>query len=355
MKIRLTVRITGMNDHLKDREIDEFVSGMATPEEALRIEAHLKECLSCGRRVEILAGIVSVRGNDAIPRDHVRNSVMREWQRISSKRTGEKHKSGPLFRLAFSLAALVLAALTAYLAISVFPGRKDEMRLSLVSVSGRVTVNNFSAREGDVLAEGNILETGASSEASFSSNGYSLKIGGASEIRLSGKDRKQGLLFTFIRGSLLSRSEGNLRYAFICGQYRVAPCGTEFTLHMENGLLEVAVFSGKVMVAGAGMTREVPSKTRWSSEYPGSLKPVSSSSRDPEYGTGTGRAVTPDKPEIMQSGIPEGDRDIRKSPDTDSNDRHEMREQRGSVRELRQELNEIKKDRKGQSRGRGGN
>lgn len=261
-----------MNTHLKDRDIDRLVSGMLGRKETLRAQSHLEECDSCRKKVSILSGILTEKKSDLVPGDFVKSAVIAEWQRINSASITRHTKPRIGLRLAYGFAAAVIVAISAYFALTRMPHSIYDDGLSAASMTGEVHINNTAAGINHKLHTGDVVSTGSDSSVTLTTESYSLSVESSTDLELAENNIDTGFLFILERGAVTSRSEGKLKYAFICGGYRVTPAGTVFRIEMPENKMVVAVFSGKVVVSGANLKIEVSAGMMWDSDDPDKLR-----------------------------------------------------------------------------------
>lgn len=340
-----------MDTHLSNKDIDKLVSGLSTAKEAKRAELHIETCESCRRRIDILSGILSKKNFDSVPGDHVKAAVLAEWHRMNSRVPEPEGKSRPLLKFAYGLAAVFLIAVSTYVAVTRVPFFSSREKILVASSSGDVFINNDSAGQGDPFENNDTLLTAPAASASLSWGSYNLYIGDSSKLRLADSGDENGFVFQLERGFVRSRSEGKLRYSFICGQYRVIPSGTEFTLNFVQGKLDVAVFSGGVTVSGAELLIDVQAGMRWKSDDPDRIVPINFKDEGEERG-------------VKESGIEKtaGSDSVHENEATDTREKNGVREsgidadiKRELKKEAREDIIDMKKERRRERQMRGGN
>ncbi len=265
-----------MSNHLTGKEIDYYVSGLASAENAARIRKHLDSCTQCRKLAETLSSVIAEHPSDSMPRIHVREAVMSHWQKVNNqiveKASGEK----PVikrFTTGLALAASFILIISAYL----FLGRMkaDEgYLLTLHSVSGGVYLNGSASTDDSVITTGSLIQTGEKGEALVSASGYKLYIGSFSSLAVPRNNSIRGIQFLLNEGAVISKSSGDITYSFSCGKYDVSPVGTDFMIKCSIKKTEVAVSQGKVKVEAPDMSIEISEGRIWSSEKPGELAAI---------------------------------------------------------------------------------
>jgi hypothetical protein len=265
-----------VSNHLTGKEIDYYVSGLASAEDAARARRHLDSCPQCRKLAETLSSVITEGPSDSIPRIHVREAVMSHWHKvnyqIAEKESGEKPVINR-FTAGLALAASFILIISAYL----FLGRMkadDGYLLTLHSVSGEVYLNGSAAADDSVITTGSLVQTGKTGDAVVSASGYMLYIGNSSSLAVSRNSNRRGIRFLLDEGAVISKSSGDIAYSFSCGKYDVSPVGTDFMIKCSIKKAEVAVSQGIVKVEAPDMSVEISEGRIWSSEKPGELAAI---------------------------------------------------------------------------------
>jgi len=265
-----------MSIHLRDKEIDDFVSGLASEKEAEKIREHISSCPRCGKVVTALASVVAEEQPVSLPGEHVRKAVMAQWFMLHNQAAGKGAPQRSLFNrfnAGLAAAASVILIIGAYIFSGVI--KPDEgYPLIISSASGDVQINDSQASHGTIINAGDILKTGTDGRVFLSAEKYNLHIGGSSSIAVASNTRRTGIRFILDEGSVISRSAGDMPYSFRCGKFDVTPSGTEFMLKYSVNRLHAAVTQGKVQVNTASKNIEIPSGSMWSSDNFNTLVPV---------------------------------------------------------------------------------
>lgn len=263
-----------MSNHLTDKEIDYLVSGLASERDASKARAHLSSCSQCRKVVDALSSAVAEHPVDSIPGEHVRAAVMAHWHRLHNENVRREAQGRPAMKryiAGLAAAASVVIAVSLYIFSGIM--KTDEgFPLAIKSVAGEVYLNDSATAAGIPFRKGSVIRTGSTGNASISSEGYTLYLGGSSYLDLSENSRSSGISFRLGGGAVISKSYGEISYSFECGRYRVAPAGTEFMVRFSGDNLDVAVLKGRVSVTGADLHVEIPSGQMWSSETPDRFK-----------------------------------------------------------------------------------
>ncbi len=341
-----------MDAHFKDKDIDRLLSGIMSRKETRRAEIHMKGCDSCRQRINVLSGILQGRKIDSSPGDHVRSAVLAEWHRINSRLTVKHKKTSILHWFAYGFAAIVLFLLSAYLVGTRIQHPADDNILSLASVKGEVLINTLPAEPNYKIKKGDTLTTAPDSSASLITGNYTLLVESSSVISIKETGSESGFVFSLISGSVTSSSEGNLKYSFICGDYRITPTGTEFRIEMSRWRLKVIVIRGAVFISGPGLKVEVPVGKMWVSDDTETTRP------DDDEKTGN------EKNSLIDNKPPD-DKDEEKNTDghkikdtedgTGKGNKIDPDEKRDFKQEIREDINEIKKERRRERQKKGGN
>jgi len=301
-----------MKVHINYKTIEKLASGTASAGELKRAEKHMLTCSKCREQAHTLSLVLQGRKSSVIPGEHVKNAIINEWHRIDhSTNTAKQHPSFFPWRMATGLAAVVLIAAAFYFTVfRTIPGG-DTGNLALSYSSGEVYLNYSPISGSSRFQPDDIIRTGTRSTAALSLEGYSLYASGSSEILISGTDKERGLGFKLISGSLVSRSEGGIKYSFTCGSYVIAPTGTEFILQYLDNRLKIWVLHGGVSVKSDIVRMAVSAGYMWDSSDPDRVREVNPQiieSRIAEILSG-------DRPEDMQDGRTESAGKILKGTD----------------------------------------
>lgn len=324
-----------MNAHLKDKDIDRLVSGIMSRRENLRAEKHLEKCSSCRIKVIILSGIISEKKNESVPGDHVKAAVIAEWHRTNSGVIATHEKPVFALRLAYGFAAALFIAVSAYFVVTRIPNSIYQDGLLVTTITGDVKVNNTAADMNHMLQKGDQVSTGPDSSASLTTGNYRLELEGSTELKLAESGGDTGFVFNLNRGAATSRSEGKIKYSFICGGYIITPTGTEFRLEVSQGRLSVAVFTGGVIISGTNLKIEVPAGMKWDSDDPDKLRSAE---------TGNSMDVIPGKGGYTEKNA-EGENKIQDSGNKINRaDPGEIRELKRESREEIRDMRDMKKE-----------
>lgn len=355
-----------MSNHLTDKEIDYYVSGLSSGKDARRIREHISSCPQCAKITETLASVISEEPASAVPGKHVRETVMQQWHTINNLEPDKKSAGRPLFNRFNAwliTAASVILIISAYLFTGII--KPDEgFPLTINSITGEAVHNNTQAAEQTVFRKGDTIKTGTDGRASLTSEKYTLFMDKSSSVTLAENTRKGGILFILAEGTFISRSSGDLAYSFTCGRYDITPAGTDFMMKCSAEKLDVAVTQGKVNVGTPGYGIEINSGSMWSSDNPGLLVPV-----NPEtaamINAGAFKPVSPGKKsEEKTVKEPAANAGINESTEENSlnnngtihrnavREKNEVRQLNRELRQDRREISDIKKDIKAERKGR---
>lgn len=359
-----------MSAHMTDKDIDNYVSGLASAKDVKAAEEHLSSCPQCSMTVRLLSSAVAVQPAESEPGGHVRDAVLSEWHRIHNEiavKNTEEAKTAPRLKkivAGLAIAASVIIAVSSYLLFSTFR-IEESYPLAITSATGELYINSRSADKNYQVKTGDFINTGAGSSAVVSTESYDLYIGKSSSLKLTENNRKDGILFILNDGYIISRSSGPVRYSFACGPYRIIPAGTEFMLKYSEDKLDASVLQGKIQVSGKEFQTEIPAGMKWSSVRPDRVEILDTES-SLIIKSGFSGEQPPDrpssdknerKPEKKDTGTGKpGDDGIKKSDDSSigknnqPEDKKEKMEKVRLNRELREEMNDIKKEQKKEQR-----
>jgi len=352
-----------MSSHLTSKEIDYLASGLASVKEVKKAQEHLDSCARCRMIVDTLSRVVAAQVSDAVPGDHVRDAVLSEWHRLYNESVEKRIAIKPRikrFMAGIAVAASVVIAVSAYLFFSI-PESGMSYPLSITSAAGEIYSGNSPVSAGTPIAAGSVIKTGEDSAATVSSDNYNLYIGRSSVLEVSGNSVKSGIRFRLGKGSVVSKSSGSLHYSFECGGFKITPAGTEFLLDFSGDKLDIAVTEGKILITGPGVHISIAAEYKWSSGIPGKIelldgetasliKSVVSGSWPDEKNTAD-EVVKKSDPGIEENGKAEDDKTVSKKESLTeekdkTNDKKEKPEKLKLRREIRDEINAIKKERR---------
>ena len=352
-----------MRWHLNNLSIDKLASGLASAAEMRRAEKHIRLCPDCRERVETLSAVLHKKNAAAEPGEHVRQAILAEWHRIDRAiNSTEKKHLKPVWKLAAGFAVVIMITAAAYItALKNIPG-PDMYSPLLSALSGEAWINGSPLTVNSSISSGCILKTAENSTASVTTDGYTLSVSGSSELAIKSTGKQSGLNFNIIHGTFVSRSDGNVKYAFACGRYMVTPAGTEFLLRYVNNRLEVWVLHGGIFIGGDELRIKVSSGMKWDSDNPGELATVnpellSYMIAEATEGNAAGKLHADKKPEAGRPGKStdpgnHGKTGIDRSGHAEKDDADEIRK---SSREMRDDIKNIRQEIKKERRGRGGN
>jgi len=352
-----------MSIHLTNKEIDNFVSGLASAKDANKIKEHLTSCTQCSMIVESLSSVLSEQPSDSVPGEHVRKAVLAEWHRLHNEIVENNTmfiKTKPRINkiiTGLAVAASIVIAVSSYIFLDVV---KDNVNypLTITSASGEVYINDSLTAADNSLKTGDVLRTGIKSSAVISSGGYILYAGRSTSLNIAGNNKKDGIEIILNEGSVISKSSGSIHYSFVCGEYKVVPAGTEFMLQLYGDKLNVAVSQGKVVVTGVNLRIEIPAGMKWSSEIPGRVDSLDAETSAlinsvnsniwPDEKHSPDDRVNKPAAKYTPTVITEGAK-IENNP---IDDKKEKMEKTKLNRELRDEMNEMKKEQRREKKGR---
>ena len=262
-----------MSTHLTDKEIDNYISGLASRKAVKNVSGHLGSCAQCRASVNTLMSVFTEQASSSVPGDHVRASVLAEWHRLHNEDVvkHEEKKAGiRRFAGSIAFAASIVIMISGYVMFSTIKSR-ESYPLALNNTAGEVYLNDSRAVVAAMLKTGDMIKAGDDASVLLTLNGYSLFIGRSSTLELLNNSKEGGLRFKLLEGSVISKSSGTADYSFECGGYSVSPEGTEFMLHFSGGKLTTAVSQGSVGVTGFNSKIIIPAGMIWSSDNPGAV------------------------------------------------------------------------------------
>ncbi len=355
-----------MSTHLTNKEIDNYVSGLASAEDVKMTEEHLTSCRQCSMIVKSLSSLLREQKSDAVPGEHVRDAVFAEWHRLHNE-IAESNiksiKSRPRIKTimtGLAAAATVVIAVSSYVFLNLIKVDPD-YTLAITSVSGEVYINDLLTSANNTLKTGDVLRTGVKSSVVVASEGYILYAGRSASLIIAGNNKKDGIGFELNEGPVISKSSGSIRYSFVCGEYKVVPAGTEFMLKFSEGRLEVAVSQGKVIVTGVNLRIEISAGMKWSSGNQGRIDIL-----DPETSALINTVNTGIWPVEKKSAgeqaektvgietpaaVIKGDK-IKNNPVDDKKEKMEKLKLNREIRDEMNEMNEMKKEQRRERKGR---
>jgi bacterioferritin-associated ferredoxin len=352
-----------MSAHLTDKEIDNFAAGTASAEDVKKVREHLAECGKCRKTADALASLVEKQPVDFVPGDHVREAVIAGWHRLHTGTVlSDSLIKPPLKRyprvLAFA-ASVVIAAASYLIYDKVKINEINDFALS--SITGEVMVNDSAAAGNVQLRSSDVIKTGKDASASASADKYKLYIGRSSSLKVLINSSRE-IRFRLNEGSVISKSNGNINYSFECGGYTVTPAGTEFLLTFSEDKLSAAVLNGKIIITGKNLSIEIASGMKWTSVNPAIIEILDSGTSSLINSVPSG--VWPDKSLSENSrnrSLEPGDKaddaaepksDTQSSDSRIENAEKDKQEKSRIKRELRDEMNEIKKEQRREKKGR---
>jgi hypothetical protein len=349
-----------MKTHLTNREIDNFVSGLASAKDEERVREHFAVCPECRALILTLSAAVTGEPSAELPGDHVRESVIAQWYRMHEIEVLKKDKAKPRFnRLVSGLAtaASAVIAVSAYFIISTLTVH-GAYPLEVSGVSGSAYINSSMSAINQKLSSGDVIVTGEDSSLSASVPGYEIFLGRSSSVEIVSNSLSDGIRFMLRQGSVLSRSSGSVKYSFECGGYSIVPAGTEVMLRFSDGRLYAAVSRGIVVITDSEFRIEITARKKWSSENREILEPLDKETEllleSPADGVWPSEAYLknmgtiinrPDKRRL--SGEEPVIKAAEEKRDDSVNSREELREKQEKIRigrELREDMNSIKKE-----------
>jgi len=354
-----------VSNHLTGKEIDYYVSGLTSAEDAERVRTHLDSCPQCRKLAETLSSVISEHPSDSMPGIHVHEAVMSHWQRVNTQVTEKESGEKPVinrFTAGLALAASFILVISAYLFFGIIETDKG-YSLTLQSVAGEVYLNGSSAADNSAITKGSLIKTGKKGIAIVSASGYKLYIGDSSSLAISRNSSRTGIQFLLDEGAVISKSSGDIAYSFSCGNYDVSPMGTDFMMKCSIKKAEVAVSLGKVKVEAPDMSVEISEGSIWSSETPGELTALDSATAA-MINTGTFNnslinknrvKMEINKPEI--TGKTENretnsmDPEEKKSRD-EFRDKAEIKQMNRELRQERKDINDFRREQRTERKGR---
>jgi hypothetical protein len=265
-----------MKTHLTNREIDNFVSGLASAKDAERAMKHIAACSRCSELTAVLSAQIAGEPLSVSPGDHVRGSIISEWYRIHESEAAKNYKVKPRFnRLIAGLASAASAviAVSTYFIISTVTVI-GEYPLEVSAIYGNASVNSSALVINHKLQSGDLLRTGGDSSIFAASSDYEFHLGRASSAEIVLNSTSDVIRIKLHEGFVISKSTGFTDYRFVCGEYSVVPMGTEFMLRFSEGNLYAAVSQGKVVITDSGFKIGITAGKKWSSENRGRLEPL---------------------------------------------------------------------------------
>jgi len=265
-----------MSTHLTDKEIDKYVSGFASVKDIKKAAEHIESCQKCRYVSDALQSVIAVQSPGPVPGEHVRKKILEEWHRIHNTAVIKNEERKPvLSRLTagFAVASIIVVMISWYL----FSNRVitwGSYPLALNSAVGEVYLNDSVAVKNTRLRTGDVMSTSNNASASVSLDGYILFLGKSSSLQVVCNNKGEELRFKLVQGAVISKSSGQLKYSFECGNYKVMPVGTGFMLHYSNKKLDAAVSQGKIFVSDLKSGIEIPAGMKWSSDNPQIIKPI---------------------------------------------------------------------------------
>ena len=301
--------------------------------------------------MKLLSGMLEKQESGSVPGEHVRAAVLAEWHKMNTGTKVKSVKPALFTRFAYGFAAAIIV-LSVYFGITSVNKSTYRSGLSVASISGEAYINNTLAYKTGTLKQGGLISTGTDSSVILAADGYSLELGTSTELALEDSGGEKGFVFSMKKGVLTSRSEGRLRYSFICGDYRITPSGTEFRIEMSQGRLTVAVFSGSVLITGPGLKIEVPAGMMWDIADPGSIRSVYDGARYDKTGINGNRSVSG-----KNTGEDKGNENIVQDAagGTGKDNGADPDEMRDLKRESREDIKDMKKETRKGRQFRGGN
>lgn len=353
-----------MSTHLTDKEIDNYISGLASRKAVKHVSGHLGSCVQCRADVNTLMSVVAEQESSDVPGDHVRASVLAEWHRLHNEDVvkHEEKKAGiRRFAGSIAFAASIVIVISGYMIFSTIKSR-ESYPLALNNTAGDVYLNDLRAGVTGMLKAGDVIKTGDDASVLLSSNGYLLFIGRSSTLELLNNSKGGGLRFKLRDGSVISESSGSADYSFECGGYRVNPEGTKFMLHFSRGKLTAAVSQGSIAVTDSNSKIKIPAGMIWSSDNPGAVtkmdEKLSLIMNSDLQGT------WPDKKNLIdekvsntevknQGSVYEDKQDTLIDQSSPNEDVKDEQEKLRIKREIRDDLNEMKREQRREKKGLG--
>ncbi|PKL18738.1 MAG: hypothetical protein CVV49_04785 [Spirochaetae bacterium HGW-Spirochaetae-5] len=349
-----------MKTHLTNREIDDFVSGLSSAEGEGRVREHIALCPQCRALTSTLSAAVTGEPSAELPGDHVRESVISEWYRMHEIEVLKKDIAKPRFsRLVAGLAtaASAVIAVSVYFIISTMTVN-GAYPLEVSEVSGRAYINSSMPAINQKLSPGDIIVTGRDSSLSASVSGYEIFLGRSSSVEIVHNSIDRGLRFMLRHGSVVSRSSGSVEYSFECGGYSIVPAGTEFMLSYSDGRLFAAVSQGKVVIADSEFRIEISAGEKWSSDNRESLEHLDKETeqllKSPSGGVWPSEAYLKNRGAIINEPANRslsGEEPVIKTAEENNEESvssvKDLREKQENIRanrELREDMNSIKKE-----------
>jgi hypothetical protein len=349
-----------MKTHLTNREIDNFVSGLASAKDAERAMKHIAACSSCSEITAVLSAQIAGEPLNVSPGDHVRESVISEWYRIHEGEAAKNYKVKPRFNrliAGLAVAASAVIAVSTYFIISTVTVI-EEYPLEVTAISGNAFVNSSALVINHKLLSGDFLRTGDDSSVSAVLPYYEFRLGRASSAEIVLNSTSDGILIKLHEGFIISKSAGFTDYRFVCGEYSVVPVGTEFMLGFSDGKFYAAVSQGKVVIADSGFKIEITAGKKWSSENRERLERLDKETelllKSPSGGVWPSEAYLKNRGAIINGPVNRrlyGEEPVMKAADENNeesvNSVKELKEKQEKIRinrELREDMNSIKKE-----------
>jgi len=265
-----------MKTHLTNREIDNLVSGLASANEEDRAMRHIAACSRCRELTAVLSSQIAGEPLNVSPGDHVRGHIISEWYRIHEGKKKKNYNVKPRFNrliAGLAVAASAVIAVSTYFIISTVKVIED-YPLEVSAISGNASVNSSALVINHKLVSGDLLSTGDDSSVSVVLPDYEFRLGRASSAEIVHNSTSDGIRIKLHEGFVISKSSGFTDYRFVCGEYSVVPAGTEFMLRFSDGKLYAAVSQGKVVITGSTLSVEVTAGMQWFSENPHRVEPL---------------------------------------------------------------------------------
>ncbi len=260
-----------MNNHIKRKDLIDFLFGTENGVFRRKIEDHLSGCQHCKREFKLLKKIFQSSNNTNLePSENLYNRILSSYNNLQSeKRSGKTAKKfvkknfKPVLVSAFSF--LFIAA--AFFVLNKSRVNKDLSKLSMVinNVIGDVSVDNVEAGKQTKFGESSIIKTGDNSSAEILFNDRILiKVTCNTILKIerafyNKEEEKYNFSFIVKKGvvySSFNNDDRKYKYRLKTPNSSIRSSGSEFLLS-ASGKKTVLLVSDGTMVIKSGNGDEV--------------------------------------------------------------------------------------------------
>lgn len=247
-----------MAKHITHKKLAGLIAGTLSSRSAGTTARHLDECDRCRALHGRLISAMAPRYGGLTPGPEVKQRVMRSWQELQGAPSRRPGLSGfiaahPRTLMAGAF-AVVAAAVTALIILTLPPGPAGPPSLTATLVKGDVILNGRAARPMESVRPGSAITLDEQSMVRLSyGSALSITLFGRGSftidrMRMHGTPGRLELVCTLDEGILLSRTAAPVSYAYNTPGARIEPHGTEFLLQASGAKTLVIMKQGAVTV-----------------------------------------------------------------------------------------------------------